>query len=295
MRKPLKIISLVVGGLILLLAIAAVGVYIVSSNRINKKYTINPPVVSVPTDAASIGEGKRLVTIRGCNTCHGENMGGKVLIDGVPGHIIAPNLTKGKGGIANNYSDVDWVRAIRHGVDKTGRGIWIMPSDDFWKMGDADLGKIIAYVKSVPPVDNELGESSFGLLFRALLVTGQGNFIAAEKIDHNTIATPPSPGVTAEYGKYVATNCEGCHGPTLAGGISVQPGSPASANLTPAGALKDWSEAQFTTAIRTGKLPDGRQLDNNYMPWQSFAQLTDDELKALWLYIKSLPPTPTQG
>jgi mono/diheme cytochrome c family protein len=295
MRKLLKIISIIVGGLILLLVLAAIGVYIVSGNRINKKYTINPPTVPVPTDAAAIAEGKRLVTLRGCNTCHGENMGGKVLIDGVPGHIIASNLTKGNGGIGNNYSDGDWVRAIRHGVDKTGRGIWIMPSDDFWKMSDADLGKIIAYVKSVPPVDHALGESSFGLLFRTLLVTGQGNFIAAEKIDHNAVATTPPPGVTLEYGQYVATNCQGCHGANLAGGIAVQPGSPASANLTPSGALKEWSETQFITAIRTGKLPNGRQLDNIYMPWQSFAQFTDDELKALWLYIQSLPPTPMKG
>lgn len=295
MHKLLKISGFIGGGLIGLLVIAVVVVYIISGNRISKKYAIDPPLVPIPTDAAAIAEGKRLSTIRGCNTCHSENLGGKVLIDGVPGHIVAPNLTKGKGGIASDYRDIDWVRSIRHGVDKQGHGIWIMPADDFGRMSDADLGKIIAYAKSVPPVDNELGESSFGLLFRALLVTGQGDFIAAEKIDHTAVVNTPPPGVTVAYGQYVATNCQGCHGPNLAGGISVQPGSPVSANLTPAGALKDWSEPQFITAVRTGKLPDGRQLNNDYMPWQSFAQLTDNELKALWLYIKSLPPTPTKG
>jgi mono/diheme cytochrome c family protein len=285
---------LVIGGLIVLIGLVVVAIYGLSNGRIHKRYTVNPPAILVPTDAAALAEGERLATIRGCNGCHGKNLGGDVMIDGVPGHIVAPNLTKGQGGIGNTYTDIDWARAIRHGIGKDGRGLWIMPAQDFQTMSDSDTGKIIAYVKSVPSVDNDLGKSSFGLLFRALLVTNQADLIAAEKIDHNATVRAPTPGITVAYGQYLATTCQGCHGPKLAGGpfSGSKAGEPEPANLTPAGELKNWREADFMTAIRTGKVPSGRQL-NAAMPWQSFSLMTDVELRALWLYLQSLPSTPT--
>ncbi|CAN5832978.1 hypothetical protein BH10CHL1_BH10CHL1_40720 [soil metagenome] len=296
MPKYLKLGALVTGCLIVLIGLVVMAVYGVSNGRINKQYTVNPPAIPVPTDTASLAEGERLATIRGCGGCHGEDLAGDVMIDGVPGHIIAPNLTKGRGGIGNTYTDVDWARAIRHGIGKDRRGLWIMPAQDFQTMSDDDTGQIIAYVKSVPPVDNDLGKSSFGLLFRALLVTNQADLIAAEKIDHDASVHAPTAGVTVEYGQYLATTCQGCHGPKLAGGPfpGSEAGEPEPANLTPAGELKEWQEADFMTAIRTGKLPGGRQL-NSAMPWQGFSLMTDVELKALWLYLQSLPPTPTGG
>ena len=66
------------------------------------------------------------------------------------GRVIAPNLTRGRGGVGATFSDADFVRAIRHGVDPSGRPLLIMPADDYTHFSDADLGMIIAYVRSLP-------------------------------------------------------------------------------------------------------------------------------------------------
>jgi len=67
-----------------------------------------------------------------------------------------------------------------------------------------------------------------------------------------------------------------------------------SPNLTPGGELASWSEVDFFTAIRTGVTPSGHKLSEE-MPWQNFGQMTDDELKAVWLYLQSLPALPQGG
>ena len=104
-----------------------------------------------------------------------------------------------------------------------------------------------------------------------------------------------SPGVTAEYGKYLADNagCPSCHGPGLSGGKIPQapPDTVPAANLTPTG-LGQWTEADFVRTIRTGTRPDGRVLDT-FMPWPYYSQMTDDELGAIWRYLQSVPPRPT--
>jgi len=73
--------------------------------------------------------------------------------------------------------------------------------------------------------------------------------------------------------------------------VAGPPNLPPASNLTPTG-LGAWSQADFFTALREGKRPDGRVLDE-FMPWKSFAKMTDNELTALWLYLKSVPPKPT--
>jgi mono/diheme cytochrome c family protein len=100
-------------------------------------------------------------------------------------------------------------------------------------------------------------------------------------------------GPTLEYGAYLANiaGCTGCHGPGLAGGQipGAPPDFPQSANLTPSGEVGNWTEADFINTIRTGVNPDGRQLVSE-MPWMTYRNMTDDELKALWAYIHSVPP-----
>lgn len=295
MKTVLRVLGIMLGVLVAIIVVALAAVFIISERGINKTYAINVTAPPIPTDAAAIAEGERIATIRGCTGCHTANLGGEVMIEGAPGRIVAVNLTRGVGGIGGTFDDADWVRAIRHGVGKDGKGLWIMPSTDFRNMSDDDIGKLIAYLKSVPPVDNNLGPSSLGLLFRALYATGTLPLIAAEKIDHAAPVSAPPVGETVAYGGYVAATCTGCHGANLSGGPT--PGSSAddipAANLTPAGNLKNWTEAQFIEAIRTGKTPEGKQLDPNVMPWPGFAPMTDTELKAIWLYLQSLPPTPT--
>jgi hypothetical protein len=66
-------------------------------------------------------------------------------------------------------------------------------------------------------------------------------------------------------------------------------------SLTPAGNLADWSEADFIRTLRTGITPNGRELDPELMPWSTVGRLSDDEAKAIWLYLQSLPPVETES
>jgi hypothetical protein len=94
------------------------------------------------------------------------------------------------------------------------------------------------------------------------------------------------------YGRYVASiaSCHGCHRSGLSGGPLSAPGLPAASNLTPAG-LSAWSEADFFISMRQGRRPDGSTL-NTIMPWQSYRNMTNVELAALWRYLRSVPPKP---
>jgi mono/diheme cytochrome c family protein len=213
-----------------------------------------------------------------------------VVIDAAPFRVVAPNLTAGAGGVAPRYSDADWVRAIRHGLRPDGTPLLIMPSHNFAALSDADLTAIIAYVRSMAPVDNDPGAFELRLLGRLLVVLGELP-IPAEQIDHGAgpQAAPPA-GRTVAYGGYLATigNCADCHGRALSGAPPVEPGAPPAPNLTPGGQLQGWIEADFITAMRTGSTPGGRAL-STAMPWELTGQLTDEELGALFSYLQSLP------
>ncbi len=115
--------------------------------------------------------------------------------------------------------------------------------------------------------------------------------VAAERIDHATRPTAPEPGVTIEYGKYLATSCRFCHGETLGGGKPPDPNAPAAPNIGAGSVTATWSEADFLRTIRTGTTPYGRHL-TDAMPWKTFARLTDDELRAIWMYVRSVQQQP---
>ena len=171
-----------------------------------------------------------------------------------------------------------------------------MPSYEYYFLSDEDLGALIAYIKSVDPVDKVIADDSIGPLGRVLFLAGQLPLIPAEDIPH---AAPrpaaPKPGVTVEYGKYVAISCFGCHGEGFSGGPipGVPPDWPPAKNLTPGGDLANWTEEEFINTLRTGVTPSGYELDSQYMPWPLAAQMTDEELQALWLFLQSLPAKET--
>lgn len=298
MKEVLKWLGIILGGLVGLILLALVGVYFMSESRLNKTYDVQPERVTIPTDAAAVAEGKRLFATRGCMDCHKENgAGGDFIDDPLLGQINASNLTAGRGGVGGAFTDSDWVRAIRHGLDPSGKPLWVMPSEEFNSINDTDLGALIAYIKSLPPVDQEVAANSLGPLGRVLLVTDQIPVLPAEKIDHD--APRPvavEPGVTQEYGAYLAQTCTGCHGATLSGGpipgVPAEPPYPANLTLEAQTGLGTWTEQDFLVAIREGKRPDGSSLDPKQMPWPNFAQMSDDEISALWLYLQSVPAKP---
>jgi cytochrome c553 len=277
-------------------ALAAVVVYGISEAQLRKTYQIDVTPPDIPSDAASIERGRHLVTaVSMCAACHSAsldapNLAGNLFLDIPPARLGAPNLTSGAGGIGGSYTAADWARTIRHGVRPDGTPLLFMPTANFYHLSDTDLGAIIAYIKSLPPVDNQPPTSQVYPLGRALMAAGQLGLPAAE-LDHTAPRIPaPPPGRTAAYGRYLTTisTCRDCHGANLSGGPIDEPGAPPAPNLTPGGALRGWSEADFINALRTGLRPGGSEL-RAPMPWQVAGQMTDDELGAIFRYLQSLP------
>lgn len=293
MRKFMKWIGIGLLGLVALVVLIGVTLYATTSQRLNRVYSLPAETISIPTDPESISQGKRLVIAR-CAGCHGANAAGTVIFqDAALGTISAANLTGGRGIGGNALTDADYIAAIRHGVDHTGHPILTMPSESYFYINDQELGEMIAYLKSTAPVDNPLPTTRITPLGIVLIGAGAfGDLMAAEHIDHQALRPADvQPGVTVDYGDYLvrAGQCHTCHGPDLTGGKDPDPNAPPAPSLTQSGELSTWEEADFIQALRSGRTPDGRQM-SPFMPWMYISQMTDDELKAMWLYLQSLPP-----
>lgn len=278
----------VILGLVILLVI---GVFGASEWKLRQSQAIPPQELQIPEDSVTIERGHHLATaISKCTECHGEDLGGQVMDMGPLGALAASNLTTGKGGVGPK-NDGEWVRAIRHGVRPDGRPLIFMPSMVFAQLDEADLAAIIAYVKSVPPVDHALPPSRLGPIGRLLTVLKPQRILPATGIDHSAaIPTVTPPSLTPEYGKYLAITggCTYCHGDNLKGGLKEgPPGTPPTADLTPAGPTASWSEADFAAALRTGQRPDGTTI-NPFMPWRATRLMTDEEIQAVWAYLRTL-------
>ncbi|CAN5566104.1 hypothetical protein BH23BAC1_BH23BAC1_32740 [soil metagenome] len=212
-------------------------------------------------------------------------MAGQILLDDPAiGLVATANLTRGKGGISSDFTDQDWIRAIRHGLNKQNKALVVMPSQEFNVLSDKDLGALIAYCKSVDPVDNELPECVLRPMGKILVLFNKIEPFSAEIINHNFIQPKEvHKEISAKYGKYLSVTCQGCHKLDFNGGDSPVPGFPPPPNFTANGSLKTYTEHDFINVLQTGKTPDGRQLDNKYMPWEMTKSFTEDEIKSLYL------------
>ncbi len=293
MKRVMKWIGI---GIVVLLSVLVVGAVIgqfTGQNRVDKAPEVATRPVAAATDAASMARGEHLVNaVAGCRMCHGDNLEGQPFLEDEMGiNMPAPNLTSGAGGVGATYSDADWELALRHGIGGDGRVLAIMPSSFYAHFSDEDLAAVIGYLKSVPPVDNELGGRTFGFPGGLMALVGFNEFTHLGRIDHANVGTfAPPEGATADYGQYLVSvaSCRECHGSNLAG-ITGENGPPPGPNLTPGGELAGWTEADFITALRSGQTPEGEQLDGEQMPWPLFGQMSDTELQAIWAYLHSLP------
>jgi mono/diheme cytochrome c family protein len=289
--RVLKWLGYLVGGIVLLVLIAAGTVYALSSSKMNRSYAIDVPVVQVPTDSASIARGQHLTEAVGkCQACHGDDYSGKIFFDDAAmGHLTSANLTAGKGGVGSAYTDLDWVRSIRYGIGRDGKSLIFMPAEAFTHFSDPDLGQIIAYLRTLPPKDMAVEpKQQIGPLARILYLAGKFPLLPASLVSHDMPRPVVQEAATPEYGKYlvVAGGCTGCHGDNL-GGASMGPTT--TPNLTPSGELGKWTQADFAKAIRTGVRPDGRILSAE-MPWPYMKGLTDLEVAAMWSYLRTVQP-----
>ncbi|MEW6083987.1 MAG: c-type cytochrome [Chloroflexota bacterium] len=295
-KKVLKWLGIVLGSLIGLLVVAGVALYLIGNARMNKAYAFEPSNLTLPTDEASIAYGKhRAETL--CQGCHGEDMGGVInFFDGGPlGTMDSANLTPGEGGVGKTYTTEDYVRAIRHGVNSEGKPIFMPAVVSTAYLSDEDLASIIAYLQTLPPVDRKTNGKQFTPLAKILYALGVLGKMPVETVSHDIHVSAPDRSVTVEYGEYMVNthDCRICHSATLNGGPHADPTiDRISPNLTPGGELAFWGEEDFINTIRTGTTPSGHELDPALMPWKDYAFMSDDELKAIWLYLQSLPKLP---
>lgn len=296
MRKFGKVLLIVVLAMLGVAIVFVGAVYWLGARRLNRHHTVFAVPVSIPASKGSVSRGAHLFTTRGCADCHGADAGGaKVVENPAIGRLHGPNLTRGAGGVTSSYQEEDWVRSIRHGVSPKGRPLVLMPSQEYAEMSDQDFADLVAYLKSVPPVDRTTVPVSVGPLARFLILTGEMR-LAAEVIDHSGLKpSTVSPGATPEYGRYLAAGCTGCHGPNYSGGriAGGPPDWPPASNLTAGemGAMKNWTESDFIAALQTGHRPDGSEI-NPVMP-RAFGKMTEEEMKALWSFLKTVPAVET--
>jgi cytochrome c553 len=287
-----------VGAVAVLVTTGSATLYGVSARKLARTYTVPTITLQVPHgDSAAYARGEHLVTsVLSCQECHGADLGGGVVVEPGPmGYLAAPNLTAGSGGVGAHFDVADWVRALRYGVRADGTSFLIMPSEAYAELADDDMVAIIAYLRELPPVDRSFEPPRLGPVGRALLAAGQLHLIAdlvpRDLTPRATVEAAPD----AEYGRYLAGigGCTSCHKPDLSGGlVTGPPGAPLSTNLTAAGPLALWSEADFVRAMRDGRRPDGSEI-SEFMPWRFSGRMTDDELHAVWLFIRSMPPAET--
>ena len=293
MKRILKWTGIVLTALLL----AVVVLHFMGKSRLNNAPEVATNPVAAAFGDAAIARGEHLVNVVSeCRGCHGDQLEGSLFIDGEIGiYLTAPNLTSGKGGIGGSYTDADWERAIRHGIGSDNRVLAIMPSNFFSHYSDADLAAIIAYLKTVPPVDSDFGPRRFGFPGSIMGgLVGFDEFTKINGINHDVVGSEAPPeGATAEYGAYMVNiaMCGECHAANFAG-IVGNDGPPPGPNLTPGGELGDWTEADFINTIRTGETPSGRKLSSDLMPWTFFSQMSDVELQAIWAYLHSLSALP---
>lgn len=289
--KVLKWIGLLAGGLLGLLVLTGMVLYFIGEAKFSKGYDVPVETVSIPTEGGAVQRGEHLAAIFLCKSCHNDDLSGKLEFE-IPGmlSIPTPNLTSGAGGIGSFYTDEDWVRAIRHGVGHDGRALFIMMSEPFHHLGNEDVGALVAYLKSLPAVDHTLPERRIEPLGKLMMGMGLFPPFAADQIDHTSPPpAQPEPGATVVYGEYLSHTCTECHGTDLSGAPFGPPGQEIlTPDLTPGGELAFWSEQEFLITMRTGLAPGGRQLKED-MPWKYYSQMTDEELRAVWLYLQSLP------
>ncbi len=281
-KRALRWLGFGLGGVVVLLLLATMVLYGLSARILNKTYAVPAEAaIVVPSGLAAIAEGARLVLIRGCTGCHGPNLEGEMMIDNAMlARVASPNLSR----LLPTYSDVELERLLRHGVRKDGRGVVIMPSSTFAPLSNADLGTMIAYLRTVPPVDRDWPPRVVGPLGRLGLVSGKLH-LESDLIDQTAAHAAKAPtGDRLALGRYLArTSCTECHGLDLKG---QQSGGPTGPSLAVAVA---YSDSAFRYFFRTGNALGNRRLElMSEMAEVRFSHLTDDEVGALLAYLKTL-------
>jgi hypothetical protein len=258
-----------------------------------------------------LARGRYLVIgLAGCESCHtpkdwkthgapnlpGMELAGQILpLPDLPGTIVASNLTPDPETGAAKWSDDEMARAIREGIGHDGRTIFpIMPYAAYRSTSDEDLAAMVVYIRSVAPVRNPLPPTQVAFPVKYLIRGVPQPLTSA-------VSGPGPQASPVERGKYLTVIGCGCHIPTdqkgpirgleYGGGEFLKGpwGEVTSANITPdASGIGYYDEALFIQALRTGYVK-ARKL-SSIMPFGEFTNLNDDDLKAVFAYLRSVPP-----
>ena len=276
-----------VGGGVAVVLLAATVIYVMSERAITRTYTFREAPVSRPTDSLSLARGAHFVELS-CRGCHTETMQGGVMFD-QPGvaRLIAPNVLERLA----RYTDAEFAGYMRYGVKKDGSSPFVMPPPGFYHMSDADMGAMIAYLRSLPtPPVIKLATNSYGPLGRLGIVMGQfGN--AASYIDTSVARIGvDSMYLTARRGEYMARMiCGDCHGAKLTG----DPATPSPSIASASG----YDLSQFIELIRMGtpRDPTTKLTLMAEVARATLKRLTDDEIAVIHTYLAALPQTGVPG
>lgn len=300
-------------GLLILSVLVAVAV--ATPLRQHLKYEAPYPAVSASADSAVIARGRHLVLGPAhCADCHSpvRNVDSVLALGQEPplsggfrfdlpfGTVYSRNITSDSLTGIGRFSDGEIARVLRHSVKPNGE--MVLPFMPFQNMTDEDLTAVISYLRSTKPVRNPVPDHQWnvmGNLLKAFLLKPSGPTEPVKEV--------VAPDTTANYGRHLAmvvANCNECHtkrdgignyvGEPMAGGTVFEEAGKeplVSPNLTPdpeTGRIYNWSQEAFIKRFRTGRL-----IKHSHMPWESFGRMTDDELKAIYNYLKSLPPVNT--
>jgi mono/diheme cytochrome c family protein len=277
-------------GLAAMLAVTLSGVSGLTAAGIVKQHARSAPVPDLKIEATPerIARGRAIADgfCAGCHSKSGVLSGGGDVGEDLPlpiGSFVPANLTP--AGVLKLWSDGEIFRAIRNGVDAQGGWLAIMSFTNAGRLSDDDTRAVIAYIRSLPATGEPTRDppDHFSLLGLAML--GAGLLPDAKPVFTGVIVAPPK-APTARYGRYLLSyqDCRECHGKDLSGGVPGQ--------LPPLGPdliiVKDWSQAQFITTMRTGVDPNGHRLEEQ-MPWRPIGRMDDDELAAIYQFLAALP------
>lgn len=300
--------------LVIVISVLALVLAMIVSLRQNLKFDAPLVDVKATTDSAVIAKGEYIFYGPGhCLECHCSNEdyakvenGGRVLPAGgftfpIPiGVLRTPNITSDKETGIGNISDGMIARALRYGVGHDGHAMLDFMA--FHNTSDEDLTAIISYLRTLPAVSNAVPAFEANMLGKVIKA-----FVLKPTGPTGEVFKTIAPSVSVEYGKYLANsvaNCRGCHtnrdlqtgafiGEDYAGGFHMEmvgkPGNfVVSRNLTPdaeTGHIYNWSQEKFIERFRQGKLVPG-----SLMPWGPFLKFSDDDLRAIYMYLKTLKP-----
>jgi mono/diheme cytochrome c family protein len=290
MKKLFRTLGIVLASIIGVLVITVVIIFFLGSKKIAASPAVAHDFTAPAPDSVMVAKGEQLASaVSRCTGCHGQGLKGSIVgEESAFGLFVASNLTSGKGGVGGSFSDADWEKAIRHGIEGDGRVLIGMPAEFFSQYSKEDFSALLSYVKQLPPVDNELPKTKPGLIAKIFIGAGlytPPSLVVDPAMAHAESAPTDSP---IEFGKYL-TNlaaCGECHGAALKG--PEYEGPPPGPDLSKTGNLSSWSEADFFRALRTGSTPDGRILDPNMMPWPRFTRMSDAQVSATWAYLGSI-------